>query len=294
MKENAVIQIPDDIFPDRSKELESLIFHAYTGIGSLKEKSVLTKNAISLVICGEKTMHFAEKSVYIKADEFHFLSSGNCVASMNPYNQEAFRSILVFFDNNVLSDFFIKYADIINAIKVKPNLGSRHYLAFKKDRFVSNYIASLELLLQADKKMSAAMKLLKFEELLLHLLEAHPAEFLSFQTLKNDDLNDFEIRKAVETHVSNPVSLEDLAFLCHTSLSTFKRRFIKIYGMPPNKWILLKRMEIARNLLLHHNEKPSDVYHKVGFENHSSFTQSFKKNFGVTPKAFQQQLNVLR
>src|SRR3954462_15421271 len=182
-----------------------------------------TKNALRLLKSGEKTMHFAEKSVYIKADEFHFLSSGNCVAAMNPSNHEAFRSILVFFDNNVLSDFFLKYADMITAIKVKANLGSRHYLAFKKDRFVSNYIASLELLLRADKKISAAMKLLKLEELLLHLLETHPAEFLSFQTLKNDDLNDLEIRKAVETHVSHPLSLEDLAFLCHTSLSTFKR-----------------------------------------------------------------------
>ena len=294
MKQNKVIKIPDDVFPDGNEKLESLIFHEYTGVGSLKEKSMLTKNAISLVKSGEKTMHFAEASVYIKADEFHFLSSGNCVAAMNPSNKETFRSILVFFDNQMLSEFFIKYADAINAIKVKENLSSRHYISFKKDRFVCNYIASLELLLQPGKKMSAAMKLLKFEELLLHLLETHPADFLSFQTLKNQDLNDLEIRKAVETHVSDPVSLEELAFLCHTSLSTFKRRFIKIYGMPPNKWILLKRMETARNLLQHHNEKPSDVYHKVGFENHSSFTQSFKKNFGITPKAFQQQLNVLQ
>jgi AraC-like DNA-binding protein len=294
MKQNTVIYIPDDIFPNAPEKSESLIFHDYTAVASLKEKSVLTKNAISLVMRGEKTMHFAEKSVFIKADEFHFLSSGNCVAGMNPSNKESFRSILIFFDNSVLSDFFIKYASSVQTIKTKGKIQSRHYIAFKKDRFVSNYIASLELLLQSGKKMSAGMKLLKFEELLLHLLETHPAEFLSFQTVNIQDLNDFEIRKAVETHVSNPVSLEELAFLCHTSLSTFKRRFIKIYGMPPNKWILQKRMETARNLLLHHNEKPSDVYHKVGFENHSSFSQSFKKNFGITPKAFQQKLNVLQ
>jgi AraC-like DNA-binding protein len=109
---------------------------------------------------------------------------------------------------------------------------------------------------------------------------------LSFQTPKHEDLNDFEIRKAVEINVTNQVNLEELAFLCHTSLSTFKRRFLKIYGMPPNKWILQKRMEIAKNLLIHHNEKPSDVYYKVGFENHSSFTQSFRMRFGITPKEF--------
>src|SRR5215218_7831953 len=163
MKQNAVINIPDDLFTAEHEKLESLIFHEYAAVASMKEKSVLTKNAISLVISGEKIMHFAEKSVFIKADEFHFLSSGNCIASMNPSDKQVFRSILVFFDNNVLSDFFIKYADIINAIKAKEKIRNRHYIAFKKDRFVSNYIVSLGLLLQSGKKMSAAMKRLKFE-----------------------------------------------------------------------------------------------------------------------------------
>ena len=88
------------------------------------------------------------------------------------------------------------------------------------------------------------------------------------------------------------ISLEELAFLCNISLSTFKRRFEKIYGMSPSKWMLQKRMEIAKDLLQHYNEKPGEVYHQVGYENHSSFSQSFRQIFGVTPKEFQrQQLN---
>ena len=93
----------------------------------------------------------------------------------------------------------------------------------------------------------------------------------------------------METNITNNISIEDLAFLCNTSLSTFKRRFLKLYGTSPSKWILQRRMEIAKDLLLHHHEKPSEVYHKVGYENHSSFTQSFKQTFGLTPKDFQLQ-----
>jgi len=52
-------------------------------------------------------------------------------------------------------------------------------------------------------------------------------------------------------------------------------------------------MEIARDLLRHYDQKPSEVYYKVGYENHSSFTQSFRQAFGITPKEFQaQQMNV--
>jgi AraC-like DNA-binding protein len=293
MEQNDIIDLPEDILPDDKERLEGIIFHDYTAMGSLRGKSVLSKNAISLVISGEKTMHFADKTVHIKADEFHFLSSGNCVASMNPLNKEAFRSILLFFDDKTLSDFFIKYDSVINPLKAEHKISRQHYVAFKKDNFVSNYIVSLDLLLRSNGKISHAMKLLKFEELLLHLVEKYPNKILSFQTPKSGGLNDFEIRKAVETNITNQINLEELAFLCNMSISTFKRRFIKMYGMPPNKWILQKRMETAKHLLVHNNEKPSEVYFKVGFENHSSFTQSFKKNFGITPKEFQQQqLNV--
>jgi len=79
--------------------------------------------------------------------------------------------------------------------------------------------------------------------------------------------------------------------MCNMSLSTFKRRFARLYGTSPNKWLLQKRMEQAASLL-HQQEKPSQIYHKVGYENHSSFTQSFKQVYGVTPREFQQKVNV--
>ena len=137
------------------------------------------------------------------------------------------------------------------------------------------------------------MKLLKFEELMLYLLEKYPSKVLSFQSTLSKDFDDLEIRRAVEANVTNPISLEELAFLCNVSLSTFKRRFQKIYGTSPSKWILQRKMEIACDLLQHYNEKPSEVYHKIGYENHSSFAQSFKETYGITPKEFQsRQLTV--
>jgi hypothetical protein len=76
-----------------------------------------------------------------------------------------------------LSDFFVKYDSIINPLKAKQQFPSQHFVAFKKDQFVRNYIASLDLLLTAKGRMSAEMKLLKFEELLLHLVETFPGKY---------------------------------------------------------------------------------------------------------------------
>jgi AraC-like DNA-binding protein len=286
--------LPQDIFKNKKEAEQSLLFHNYSAtVGTFKGRSILQKNAISLVISGEKTMHFANTTVNIKDNEFHFLSAGNCLASMDLSKKKLFRSILIFFDNKVLTDFYLKHSKTIEQLKKGKKIESRGYVAFQKDKFIYNYIDSLSLLFQSDVKISSEMKLLKFEELMLYLLEKHPSMVLSFQSSQSKDFDDLEIRKAVEANVTNPVSLEELAFLCNVSLSTFKRRFQKIYGTSPSKWMLQRKMEIARDLLQHYNEKPSEVYHKIGYENHSSFAQSFKETYGITPKEFQsQQLTV--
>jgi AraC-like DNA-binding protein len=290
-----IFNLPEDIFPDKNGT-DTIIIHDYLApAGFFSGKSVLHKNAVSLVISGRKTMHFAEKMVHIEADEFHFLSSGNCLVSMKLSDRNEFRSMLIFFDNKVLNDFYVKYDSVIAGIRKKLSIQHEPYIAIKKDAFVENFIGSLQLLLQTNQAISHEMKLLKFEELMLHILEKYPASILSFQNTKNRDFNDLEIRKAVETNILSNIHLEDMAFLCNMSLSTFKRRFAKIYGSPPNKWMLQKRMEVARDLLLVHGEKPGEVFYKVGYENHSSFTQSFKQTFGQTPKDFQlRHLNARR
>jgi AraC-like DNA-binding protein len=288
-----IFNLPQDIFPD-NKNPESIIIHYYAAPdGSFRGKSILHTNAISLVIEGEKTMHFAETTVHIKDDTFHFLSAGNCIASMKLSERKIFRSILIFFDNKVLDDFFVKYDGLITRLKGKHTPAGEPYISLQKDAFIYNYIQSLQLMIGQGTKIPMEMKQLKFEELMLHILTRHPKALLSFRSIKNNDFDDLEIRKAVEVNFAGNITIEELAFLCNTSMSTFKRRFLKIYGTSPNKWIMQRRMEMAKDLLLHHREKPGDIYHKVGYETHSSFTQAFKQIFGVTPKELQlQQLNV--
>src|SRR3954469_25990150 len=96
-----ITNLPQDIFPS-AKKLDNIIFHSYSApVGSFKGKSILQMNSISLVLSGEKTLLFADKSVFIKDDEFHFLSAGHCLASMQLSDKKIFSSILIFFDNKI-------------------------------------------------------------------------------------------------------------------------------------------------------------------------------------------------
>ncbi|GGA96012.1 helix-turn-helix transcriptional regulator [Puia dinghuensis] len=292
-----IIHLPQDVFPGEDR----IVFHEYAASpGAFKGKGILQKNAISLVISGEKTMRFAETTVHARDTEFHFLSAGNCVVTMNLAAKTAFRSVLVFFDTSVWTDFFIKYAGRVPALpgarearEARADREAREaraaYLSFPKDPFIRNYIDSVRLLLPAKGQFPVEMRQLKLEELWLYLLEKYPTRLLSFQPDAPQYGDDLNIRKIVETNVISNISIADMAFLCHMSMSTFKRRFVRLYGKSPNEWFLQERMKLAKELLLHHRAMPSEVFDRVGYESHSSFSQAFRKTFGKTPSEFQSE-----
>jgi len=253
-----------------------------------RNKIFLPENLISLLEQGEKIVYYANNKTTITDNHFAILSSGNCLMTEKLPVNNSYRSTMLFFGNTALTTFFVKYASIINKISPKPDNEKKPFLVFEKDEFIRNYIASLKLIQQKPASFSDKIIELKFEELMLHLLEKYPNEILSFQTKNQEEYSDFEIRKAVELNITNNLTLEELAFLCHTSVSTFKRKFVKLYNETPSQYFLKQKMEIAKSLLLQ-NENPSEVFYKVGYENHSSFSQSFKQIFGISPKQFQQQ-----
>jgi AraC-like DNA-binding protein len=281
--------LPDDLLSDQSNNKQEIIIREYTSEkGKLKGRSVLTKNAISLVMSGQKKMHFAERTVNANDQEIHFLSAGNCIATVDLLSSETFRSVLIFFDDKILFDFYTKHADQVNKFKTKKGSNLNHYISLKKDEFIIHYISSLQILLKRNDVISREMKQLKFEELMLHLLEKYPQILLSFQGSQSKLRGEQEIKIIVERNITNNLTVDELAFLCNVSPSTFKRNFEKIYNTSPINWFLQQRMKIAAELMRTKNERPSEIFHLLGYENHSSFTKAFKKYHGVSPKDFLQ------
>ncbi len=253
-----------------------------------RNKIFLQQNLITLLEQGEKVVHYANKATTIKDTQFAILSPGNCLMTeKHPVNNN-YCSTMLFFDNAALTKFFIKYAAIIDESSSESNKIKEPFIVFEKDEFVRNYISSLKFIQPQTSFFSSKMLALKFEELMLHLLQKYPKEMFSFQIKNQEEYSDLEVRKAVEQNVTNNLTLEELAFLCSTSVSTFKRRFLKLYNVAPSQYFLKRKIELAASLLLQ-NENPSEVFYKVGYENHSSFSQSFKKVHGISPKQFQQQ-----
>jgi AraC family transcriptional regulator, exoenzyme S synthesis regulatory protein ExsA len=253
---------------------------------AVKAKIVLQQNLFTFLLAGEKTVHFAGTQVTVQPHQFVLLTAGNCLMSEKlAARNAAYHSILVFFDNKLLADFFTSNASLIGKKTKRSDIPP--FLLFEKDEFLVNYTHSLDLL-AGDKPVPPELQRVKLEELLLYVAVHYPQQLQQLRNMScetNDD--DLMIRQAVTSHINSNITVEELAFLCNMSLSSFKRRFARIYGNSPNKWLLIKRMERAAQLLRHDNRKASEIYYELGYENLSSFIQSFRQVHGITPKQYQ-------
>lgn len=253
----------------------------------VRSKIILQHHLFSLLVEGHKTVHTLHNQLQIDESQFLLLTAGHYLMTEKTTSPQGdYQSILLFFTQEALTAFFAKYPGLLTSTSAAPS-NPPPVQAFTKDDFLTGFIQSLSTMLAHGHVIPAALQQLKLEELLLYLCHRFPQQVQGLQALATlTDESETAFRKLVERNMENNVTLEELAFLGYMSLSTFKRKFRKMYGMAPSKWFLQKRMEHAAALLLVGKEKPGDVCYKIGYESHSSFSYSFRQVFGVTPSEY--------
>ncbi|GGH78557.1 AraC family transcriptional regulator [Filimonas zeae] len=255
----------------------------------VRSRIILQYHLFSLLVEGQKSVHTPHSHIQIADDHFLLLTSGHYLMTEKTISPQGnYQSILLFFTQEALSSFFHKYPDLLLTTSTQQANGCVQ--AFAKDDFLKGFIQSLSLMTADGYKIPAALQALKLEELLLYLAHKHPAQLAGLRALaKHSCETDQALKNLVESHIESNITMEELAFLSNISFSTFKRRFLKLYGMPPSKWFLQKKMEHAAALLRLGKEKPGEICYKIGYENHSSFSYSFKQMYGVTPKEYSNR-----
>jgi AraC-like DNA-binding protein len=284
-QELKIYDLPGD-FSTKEELSHPVIIRAYQSPqNSLRNKSIIHWNMIDIILAGKKTIIDVSNITSLETGELMILSKGSCLISQALPENGLFKSIVLYFTNEFLADFFIKYRGLA---KEEKHAMKAPFLKYEQDTFIKNYILSLQMLMHSPDIYSYEFKVIKAEELLLYFLRQNPVKLQSLSVMAKDN-EDMAIRKVAESTRGTQVTVEELAFLCNTSLSSFKRRFIKIYGLPPQKWMVQQKMQMAAGLLKHPDERSGSVFEKVGYENHSSFTKAFKQQYGITPKAFQEE-----
>ncbi len=246
-----------------------------------KNKVLFSQNVISFVFEGEKEIFFPNYTVKIQ-DSIALIRASNCLMSERKIDKnQPYKALLIFFDNSLLTDFKIKYKNELN--KDSINKQSKQINVIANDEFLTIYRKHIiETISINDNLLIPRIKELKLEELLLYLLRRYPSELHSFLKPQIDE-NVVHFKSIIEHNRFKNLTIEELAFLCNMSVSTFKRHFKKHYNSSPKKWFLMHRMEYAKNLT-EQGKKPIEIYKNAGYTSLSNFIKAYKKHFGCTPK----------
>lgn len=95
------------------------------------------------------------------------------------------------------------------------------------------------------------------------------------------------VRDYVDVHLSERISLEDLAGSVALSRFHFARRFRQSTGTSPHEYVLQRRVARAATLLTRTAAPLLEIAARCGFADQSHLTRVFKKHTGTTPGRYR-------
>jgi AraC family transcriptional regulator len=124
--------------------------------------------------------------------------------------------------------------------------------------------------------------------LLLHLMQgfggAELAGMQSDSCARLDAMLDF-----IDAGLAEPLRIDQLAARAGVSRAHFIRRFHDVTGMSPHRYITLRRVEKAKELLRATHRTLVEIALEVGFGNQSHFAQVFHAHTAQTPSQYRKQ-----
>lgn len=92
------------------------------------------------------------------------------------------------------------------------------------------------------------------------------------------------IKNYIDAHISERIDLNLLSSLIFKSRSQTLRIFREQYGIPPYEYLLCRRIEQAKSLLIGTNMPIKEISRLVGFSDEHYFSNIFRQKVGVSPR----------
>ena len=94
--------------------------------------------------------------------------------------------------------------------------------------------------------------------------------------------------KFIDENYHADLSLPKLAAAYAYSYDYFRHLFKARTGIAPNQYLIRKRLERARQLLVKTSDSVQDISLKCGFDNLSQFSYIFKKHYSIPPTVYRE------
>lgn len=126
-------------------------------------------------------------------------------------------------------------------------------------------------------------------QICIHILRNYASEF-RIKLNPSRGLSRVQMKKIesyIENHISEKISLADLAEIANSSVYYFIRQFQISYGCSPHAYLMQRRLSRAKEMISRVNEPLKRVAASCGFADQSHMTRLFKRTYKVTPGVFR-------
>ena len=97
-----------------------------------------------------------------------------------------------------------------------------------------------------------------------------------------------EICKCMRRDISKNPSILEYANMCNLSESRFAHVFTELVGTSPKHYMMILKMEMAKELLLQSNLSVQQVSESIGINDQNYFSRTFKKYVGYSPTEYMK------
>jgi AraC family transcriptional regulator len=125
----------------------------------------------------------------------------------------------------------------------------------------------------------------------VHLAEAYGGRRLPHQPKRGglSRRNERRAKEIIDANLSGDLSAAKLAHECGMSASHFRRAFRQSVGVAPHRWLVLRRVEVAKDLLCNSTRAISEIALDCGFADQSHFTRVFSNIAGLSPGEWRRE-----
>lgn len=238
------------------------------------------EHAVIVVLEGEKKFSSPTQELHVRKDAILFFQRG-CY-SMNESIDANYKSLVFFVNEKLLKEFVSQHLALFRG--VPSQLPADAILSLPSSSAFQTFIQSLLPYFGVTSPLQNEMLRLKFQELLLHLIEVDVTGQLRAILLHIYQGQKTDLDYLMNTYLLKPLSMNELARLSGRSLSAFKRDFEEHFHTSPGNWMRRRRLDHAHFLLRNTDKNVSEVSMEIGYESVSHFIKAYKQQYGSTPK----------
>lgn len=250
--------LPEIEIKDGAEELYSVKKHSHN------ELSIgIIENSSSLVGCKDLDFRLNPGDM--------ILIPANTIHLCEPENPDDFLFKMIYIDSKWFEDVFKINPSLLPPVQKKLNTNQ----LLEINTFINNFS-------QINERMELETELIFFMENIIFEIFSIDKNFTQHQEDDKDD----RIKNYLDQNFTDDLTLEDLEKISGKNKFSILRKFRKDHKLTPHSYIINKRIELAKKLLLN-KDSIADIAVNTGFFDQSHFIKTFKNYVGMTPSQYK-------